>query len=153
MKNLVILLTVLLIPFSCTQQKGHQNAKVPYTEAKNYFVKNTYKTDAIIFKKIISQKEFDEIFGMATTMGKNGKPTNIDFSKDYVIALIGKETNANDHPELEINDLTKRGNSVMGSYRLSAWSTDSTPASYTIIPVKILIVSKKYDGNVSMILK
>lgn len=30
---------------------------------------------------------------MATTMGINGKPTTIDFAKNYVIAFILSETN------------------------------------------------------------
>nr|WP_315031912.1 hypothetical protein [uncultured Chryseobacterium sp.] len=153
MKNLIILLTGLLVSLSCAQQKGSINTEIPYKEAKNYFVKNTYKANNITFKKILSQKEFDEIFGMATTMGKAGKPTDINFSKDYIIALIGTDTDANHHPEITINNLTKNGDSVKVLYSTSGWSIDPNPASYTVMPVKILIVSKKYDGNVSISLK
>jgi len=150
MKNLVTLLVgLLLTTFSCTTQTGNQGTTtVPYTEAKNYFVKNTYKSNAVAVKKIVSQQEFEEIFGAAATMGKDGMPTMIDFSKDYVIALIGTETNANLNPEFKIESLVKKGNSVILSYAKSAWSTN-TPASYNIMPMKILIVSKQYDGKVS----
>ncbi|MET3034782.1 hypothetical protein ABXT08_01650 [Chryseobacterium sp. NRRL B-14859] len=150
MKNLVTLLVgLLLITFSCTSQTGNQAATtVPYTEAKNYFVKNTFKSNTVTVKKIISQQEFDEIFGAAATMGKDGQPTLIDFSKDYVIALIGTETNAHLNPEFNIKGLVKKGNSVILSYAKSGWSA-STPASYNVMPMKILIVSKQYDGNVS----
>ncbi|MDC8102253.1 hypothetical protein [Chryseobacterium rhizosphaerae] len=143
MKNLVILLTALFITFSCTQQKANQIAKVPYTEAKNYFVKNTYKTNAVTSKKITSQQEFDEIFGMATTMGKDGKPTSIDFSKDYVIALIGVETNKS--TDFLIKNLVREKNSIILSYAIKEEGTEN---SYSILPTKILIVSKQYDGNI-----
>lgn len=143
MKNLVILLTALFITFSCTQQKANQTAKVPYTEAKNYFVKNTYKTNAVTSKKITSQQEFDDIFGMATTMGKDGKPTSIDFSKNYVIALIGVETNK--PTDFLIKNLVREKDDIILSYAIKEESTEN---SYTILPTKILIVSKQYDGNI-----
>lgn len=148
MKKLAFLFLGFLISFSCSSRKDFQNLKVPYSEAKRYFVKNTYKSNEISVQKITSQKEFDEIFGMATTMGKDGKPTDINFSKDYVIALIGTETDANQHPEITIDSLVKNGNSVKVLYTTSGWSVDPNPASYKVVPLKILIVSKQYDGNV-----
>lgn len=150
MKKLVFLFLGLIINFSCTSQKGEQGSKVPYTEAKNYFVKNTYKSIDVAVKKITTQKDFDQIFGMAATMGKEGKPTSIDFSRNYVIALIGLETNANEHPQLEIESLIKKESTIVLSYITNGWSTNPTPSSYTILPVKILIVSKQYNGNVSL---
>jgi len=143
MKNLAFLLLGLMIAFSCTSQKETQILKVPYTEAKSYFVKNTYKSSEVSVKKITSQQEFDEIFGMATTMGKDGKPTSIDFSKDYVIALIGVETNKS--TDFLIKNLVREKNSIILSYTIKEEGTEN---SYSILPTKILIVSKQYDGNI-----
>ena len=59
---------------------------IPYIVAKNYFVKNS--VESIHNPKIETAEKFEEIFGMATTMGEDGKPTEIDFSKYYVIAVV-----------------------------------------------------------------
>jgi hypothetical protein len=64
--------------------------QIPYKIAKNYFVNNTYRSASLQGKKIDNANTFNEIFGMATVMGENGKPTAIDFSKEFVIALIGE---------------------------------------------------------------
>jgi len=64
--------------------------QIPYKIAKNYFVNNTYRSNSLQEKKINNANTFNEIFGMATVMGENGKPTAIDFSKEFVIALIGE---------------------------------------------------------------
>ncbi|MFN7312406.1 MAG: hypothetical protein ACK5UI_02890 [Bacteroidota bacterium] len=63
---------------------------IPFTLAKNYFVNNT--VEKLDNPKIETAKTFNKIFGMATTMGKDGKPTEIDFDKKYVIAVILPET-------------------------------------------------------------
>lgn len=63
---------------------------IAFTVAQNYFVKNTVKN--LEDPKIETAEKFNEIFGMATTMGKDGKPTEIDFKKQYVIAVILAET-------------------------------------------------------------
>lgn len=65
-------------------------SNIAFTIAKNYFVKNTVTT--LDNPKIETVEKFNEIFGMATTMGKDGKPTQIDFQKQYVIAVILAET-------------------------------------------------------------
>lgn len=143
MKNLAFLLLGLMVMFSCTSQKETSTVKVPYTEAKNYFVKNTYKSSEISVKKIVSQKEFEEIFGATATMGPNGMPTNIDFSKSYVVAIIGIETNKS--TDFLVKNLAKEKDNVILFYSVKEVATEN---SYSILPVKILIVSKQYDGNI-----
>jgi hypothetical protein len=56
---------------------------IPYAVAQNYFVKNT--VDAIANPKIETEEVFNSYFGSATTMGKNGKPTAIDFQKNMLL--------------------------------------------------------------------
>lgn len=73
------------------ESKNEMNRRdVSYTMANNYFVKNTVST--LDNPKIETSEKFNEIFGMATTMGKMGKPTEIDFTKQNVIAVILPET-------------------------------------------------------------
>ncbi|MBK8626492.1 MAG: hypothetical protein IPN86_13270 [Saprospiraceae bacterium] len=63
---------------------------IPFTFAKNYFVNNN--VEKLDNPKIETVEVFNEIFGMATTMSKDGKPTEIDFDRQYVIAVILPET-------------------------------------------------------------
>jgi hypothetical protein len=69
---------------------ANREFQIPYNIAKNYFVNNTYRSNSLLGKKINDANTFNEIFGMATVMGENGKPTSIDFSREFVIALIGE---------------------------------------------------------------
>ena len=67
--------------------------QIPFRQAEGYFVLNTLPATQLTNPKITTREEFDRIFGAATTMGKNGMPTSIDFSKEYVIAAVEPETN------------------------------------------------------------
>ena len=56
-----------------------QKGEVPFEVAKNYFFKNNQVIPE--YPKIVSEEEFNKLFGMATTMGEDGKPTAIDFTR------------------------------------------------------------------------
>lgn len=142
MKKLSGLLLVLTLAFSCAEQKP--NAEIPYMEAKNYFLKNDFNENGKDFIKIESQEAFDKAFGSAARMGENSAPTNIDFSENYVIAITAKETKM--ATDIVVKEITKEDNSVKLTYSIE----EGAENSYTTKPVKILIVSKKYDGNISL---
>lgn len=68
-----------------TTTENNNSSEISYTIAENYFVKNTVKTiDNPLFE---TKEAFEAVFGMAPVMGKGGQPTEIDFSKQFVIAL------------------------------------------------------------------
>ena len=108
---------------------------VQFTKAENYFIKNGAKLPDN--HKIIDKETFDSIFGMATTMGENGKPTEIDFDKSFVIAvetgLVQKETTL--IPEYLINH---HDGKLVFHYAIK----QGEDISYTIRPVLIIIVDK-----------
>ena len=79
--------------------------EIPYVVANRYFVRNDI--DRLPANKITSQEQFDSLFGMATVMGADGRPTPIDFDKEYVIAI--------DEPDTDIK-------------------TEITPVSLTFVP-------------------
>ena len=58
---------------------------VPYKVANGYFVRNDVKK--LPNGKISKQKDFEASFGMAAVMGNDGRPTEIDFDNQYVIAV------------------------------------------------------------------
>ena len=108
---------------------------IPFTKAENYFIKNGAKLPDS--HKITDKEAFDSIFGMATTMGENGKPTEIDFDKSFVIAVetgpVQKETTL--IPEYLINH---HDGQLVFHYAIK----QGEDISYTIRPVLIIIVDK-----------
>lgn len=108
---------------------------VPFTKAENYFIKNGAKLPDS--HKTTDKETFDSIFGMATTMGENGKPTEIDFDKSFVIAVetgpVQKETTL--IPEYLINH---HDGKLVFHYAIK----QGEDISYTIRPVLIIIVDK-----------
>lgn len=118
------------------------SSEVPYKTAKNYFVRNDYPDKEIHVLKITSQQKFSDIFGMAPLMSKDGKPTDIDFAKKYVIALINNSSN--NVSGLDIKSLTKNGGELSLIYSIE----ECEPRSFTSRYFTLLIVDKKYDGKI-----
>ena len=114
---------------------------IPYAVAQNYFVKNTVK--AIENPKIENEADFNFYFGAATTMGKNGKPTAIDFAKEFAIAVVLPKT---DIATIIVPVSLKKGsdNSLVFQYKTELGDEQS----YTNRPFLLVIVDKKFDGNV-----
>ncbi len=157
MKNTLLPLACILI-FSCTtntdksvavEEKVDSNeivagavSNIPFVEAKNYFVKNTFTADSLAAPKISSQKDFDVVFGAASTMSANGKPTPIDFTKQYAIAVIqpvtGKATT------LSVNSLVQQENNIVLHYT----KAEGEKQSFTTRPFILLIVDGTYSGDV-----
>lgn len=145
MRNLLFLLVASLTFAAC--QGGANSAKkpgdVPYTKAQHYFVNNTCNESGV--KKITSQNEFDAIFGMAPVMGEGGAPTAIDFSKSYVIAIIGDVSNRT--PEIQINSLKQIDGKIEVGYSIN----DKEETTYSTKPCAILIVDNEYQGEVKAV--
>ena len=138
-----ILLTVISF-FSFSQTKHKENAKVdiPFQEINGYFVKNTFTKDILSKAKITTQKEFDSIFGAAAYMGKDGTPTSINFKRQYVIAVIDKESDFN--AKLSPISLKKRVDKIQFEYKISLGSKQT----FTVRPFTMILVDKKYTGKV-----
>lgn len=83
---------------------------------------------------------------MAAVMGKDGMPTSINFENQYVIAVTLPETDTD--TDINLVSLKKAANSdIILTYKVIT----GEKRSYTIVPVRLLIVDKKYDGNVKLI--
>ncbi len=115
---------------------------VPYVDAQRYFVKNNFVESKLKSPKITTQKEFEEIFGMATVMGADGKPTAIDFSKQYVITVIGKETDK--VTTMNVLSLNQKDNNIVLSYEIK----EGVKGSFTMQPFILIIVDNKYQGEI-----
>lgn len=146
MKNLFLSAVSIFILNSCNSVKPGDstlNENAPYKEAKNYFVKNTINA-TLDDPKIENQEDFDKVFGMATTMGENGKPTSIDFSKEFVVALVQEPSTQT--IELKPISIRKNSNILEIKYRRIVGKTKS----YTSQSSMILVIDKKYNADINL---
>lgn len=121
---------------------------LPYQEAENYFVKNDYKDQELHYVKIKSEEELNKILGIAAHMGKDGKPTKIDFSKSYVIALIGKTNNTNS--DIDINVIEQLEDKSIVIYLNKESNKNNKKQSHTSRPLKVIIMDNGFQGNIKI---
>lgn len=142
--NLLTLSANSQIAINIHNEESPQEMDVPYSIAKGYFVKNTFTKDYINSPQIKTKKAFDAIFGMATIMGPDGKPTEINFKTHYVIAVTEKLSEY----DTQINPLSlkKKGSKIILQCKIE------TGAKQTALmkPLLLLIVDKKYKGKVEV---
>ena len=145
MKKILFAFIMLLAIAACTNkpvtavENSEGNSEVAFEVAKNYFFKN----DQVIpeYPKITTEEEFNKLFGMATTMGKDGKPTAIDFTKQFVLAIVLPVTDF----ATEINPVKveEKGDSLLYTYDVKTGEKQS----FTIQPVSIIILDKQYENK------
>lgn len=127
----------------CCKEKAASGASatvmsgnVPYTIARNYFVRNDSKFQGS--KLIKNAEDFEAIFGKAATMGENGTPTPIDFDKQFVLAIVRPETKVN--TQITPNTLNADANELKFNYNI----LQGREQSHTIVPALILIIDRQY---------
>jgi len=128
---------------SVENQSETKIINISFTLAKNYFVKNT--VEKLDNPKIQTSEQFNEIFGMATKMGKDGKPTEIDFKKQYVIAVIFPLTDLSTN----INPISLFKNSK-NEMTLNYKFVVGQKQSFTIRPYFAIIINKKENGKLTL---
>lgn len=134
---------VLLV--GCKKSNVPEGEDVPYIVAQNYFVNgNVEKLDQPI---IDNDAEFARTFGMATTMGEDGKPTPIDWEKQFVIAVVLDE--ASEYVTIEPKKLINTKDGL--HFRYSVKTGDEI--SYSMRPCLIVIVDKKYQSRIISIVE
>jgi len=125
--------------------------KVPYTIAEKYFLRNdaqpVFDGDGKVrdYVFIESKEDLERTFGYGTIMGPNGKPTAIDFTKQFAIGLF--ITSENTIKKLTVKSLVKKGNDLVLAYEVES----GDKAAKTDKAFKILIIDKKYGGPVKTI--
>ena len=140
MKKVLFVFAMLLTMAACNNKTAtgvdnKESEEVPFTVAKNYF----YNHLGIPSSKITTEEDFRKCFHMATTMGEEGKPTAIDFSKQFVVNVILLDSKW----PMEINPLKveAKGDTLFYSYDIkvgrkqSYWSQSSS----------IIIIDKKFE--------
>ncbi len=145
MKKFLLAFTMLLAIGACTNkpvtkvEDNEESSEVAFEVAKNYFFKNDQQIPAS--PKITTEEEFNKLFGMATVMGEDGKPTSIDFAKQFVLAIVLPVTEM----ATEINPVKveAKNDSLLYTYDVKTGKKQS----FTIQPVSIIILDKKYENK------
>lgn len=156
--KIISILLLVIIACACNNNKGAshntmakkqtsntQKIAIPYNVANRYFVNNTVSNNAnsAIPTKITNEKDFEKYFGAAPVMGKDGEPTKIDFTKEYVIDVSEKETYYSTTISPISLNRDEKGDIVF-TYKIDKGDKQS----YSIVPCLLIIVSNKYQGQV-----
>ena len=140
MKKIIFAFASLLILVGCTTNKPAEASGeyVPFEVAKNYFFKNNQTIPAS--PKITTAEAFNQFFGMAAFMGKDGQPTAIDFSKQFVLAIVLPVTDV--ATEIVPQKVEVKGDQLFYSYEVKTGEQQS----FTIQPVSIIILDKQFEN-------
>ena len=136
MRKFLLALSLALLA-SCAGNKSNETIIPDF--AQGYFLRNDVAVEAVP-GKITSQEQLLQFFGMATVMGENGKPTAIDFDKDFVIPVIYPVTDQETSVVVESirqtgsNELTLAVSTIRGEEH----------RSYTIRPMELLLIDNQY---------
>lgn len=145
MKNKTQLLVSLFVVLLSGLGAIAQTQKVSYRIGDNYFINNTVTEDQLANPIITDAMKFSEIFGMATVMGPKGAPTNIDFKKEFVIAIFQKASDI----DLSYKTISLRKTApkkLLLTYE-EKWGKKLT---FTMRPFLLLIVNKKHLGDLKL---
>lgn len=141
-KYFSIILLSIVVFLGC---QDSSKKEIPFTVAENYFVKNT--VDELKTPKFTDEEAFEQVFGTATTMGESGKPTPINFSKEFVVAVALPETKK--ETAIRPVKLVEEDDKLVFSYH----KEEGEEMSHSIKPALLIIVDKKYEKEVVVVEK
>ena len=145
-RNLFSLMSLglFLLVFAACDRKPVMT-EVPYTVLKHYFFRNDAQIPSN--PKIDTQERFDSLFGMAPVMGADGKPTPVDFERQFVISVVLPVTNQ--QTELYGEHLYAYKD-LLGKSNLYFWysaNRGSDTLSYTMQPILLIAVDRQHDAE------
>ncbi len=114
---------------------------IRYKEVAHYFVRNDVADYSP--RLIQSDEEMERYFGAAAVMGKDGMPTDVDFSRYNVVALLHPETYI--ETSIKVSSIRLQGSKVFVRYTVDR---TGTPGSYSTVPFLLLQIEKKYGSDV-----
>lgn len=141
-KYFSIILLSIFVFWGC---QDSSKKEIPFTVAENYFVKNT--VDELKTPTYTNKEAFEQVFGTATTMGESGKPTPINFSKEFVVAVALPETKK--ETAIRPVKLVEDDDKLVFSYH----KEEGEEMGHSIKPALLIIVDKKYEKEVVVVEK
>lgn len=136
----VVAAIIMLATFTTTANAAKKVGNtIYYTVLNNYFHNNNVPIPSSPL--ITTKKEFDEQFGMAARMGKDGLPTPVNFKKEAVIAIVLPETDV--VTEIDSISVKETGaNELTLTYNIH----EGMKNGFTTQPMFLMAVNKKYKN-------
>ena len=152
LRRILCTFAILLTMVACTTKQAETtvgnteiSSEVAFEVAKNYFFKNNQEIPAS--PKITSEEVFYQLFGMATTMGKDGKPTAIDFTRQIVLAIVLPVTDL--ETEITPVKVEAKGDSLFYTYEVKTGEKQS----YSIQPISLIVLNKEFSNKEIILIK
>ena len=126
-----------LVAVSLVTACSDEGKNVPFTEARNYFVRN----DVVLPQEsnvIETKAQLDSLFGMAAVMGRNGRPTDIDFDREFCVAYVIPPTDT--LTEIVPVSVTSKGKELTCSFEIKK----GDPITWTIQPFSLIVIDRSY---------
>ena len=138
-----VLLSILLWPL-CARlwnggSQGLEIKDIPYLEAKNYFYSGG--AGRLADPKICTDAQFDSLFDTASHLDESNQPTPVDFSRQFVIAVVLPVTNRSQ--SVRLGRLAERRSQLVLSYKL----LNGPVSSRKIRPVALVLVDRRYVSH------
>lgn len=112
-----------------------------YNRMNNYYINNQFPSGT--HKLVIhNQQDFESVFGAAAVMGRNGQPTRIEFSRQFVVAVILPETNR--QTTIETALVRRVRDRLYFSYIIE----EGHATSYTMRPYTAIVVDRMEPSDV-----
>lgn len=121
------------------EENSNGKSEVAFEVANNYFFNNDQEIPAS--PKVTTKEDFDKLFGMAAVMGEDGQPTEIDFAKQFVLAIVLPITNVS--TEINPVKVEVQGDSLFYTYEVKEGETMSS----SMQPCSIITLDKQYENK------
>lgn len=118
-----------------------QQQKVPFQTMRGYFLKNNIDANRFSMKKILSKTELDSFFGMAAFMGAEGKPSTVDFSKQFIIPVVIEKTNKDITLE-PVSLKIERAKKLKFHFRMSVGNVTTAEST----PILLISINRRYKS-------
>jgi len=143
MKKILFAFAALVLLAACANEQSSSTPddgrEVAFEVAQNYFFNNGQDIPAS--PKITKAEDFEQLFGMATFAGDEGNPTAIDFTKQFVLAIILPVTDID--TEIIPIKVIEKGDSLFYTYKIRTGEQQS----FSSQPLSIIILDKQYEDK------
>ena len=144
MKKMILAAVSVMAAMLCLASCG-SGESLPFEKVDNYYFKNGASLPET--PVINSPRELLSHFGMAATMSPDGKPTFVDFEKNFVIAVVPPRTDK--ATELIPVSVTRRGETLVFTYKEQV----GEQLSYIMQPLLLISVDRQYQSPKGVVKK
>ena len=146
MKKLIrifVLALVVAVMGSCSITRKVEKDAYPiaFTEVHNYYVKNNFTPKKLVRKVINTEGEFRAIFGDAAVMGATGRPTPINFGRQFVLAVVSPVTDTN--TQMYPLSVLQNGNAIIFNYKVDKGGK----MSYSVSPYVAVVLDRPVNNS------